>query len=95
MANDGESAAEGISRLQKIRQQKCLEDFLAKVNEGFKPVIDTEKDRRVSDNDIIELTAIQHVERLSGKNAFVGYSQLCTSNNSAYLCTPLPSSGKI
>lgn len=73
MSDDGESTAEGISRLQKIRQQKTLEDFLAKVNVEFKPVIDTEKDRHVSDHAILELTAKQHVERLSGKNAFVRY----------------------
>lgn len=74
MSDDGESAAEGISRLRKIRQQKCLEDFLSKVDVEFKPVIDTEKDRHVSDHAILELTAMQHVERLSGKNAFVGYT---------------------
>ena len=83
MSDDGESAAEGISRLQKIRQQKSLEDFLSKVDAEFKPVIDTEKDRHISDHAILELTAMQHVERLSGKNAFVGYKCLCTLYHSS------------
>ena len=40
-------------------------------------MIDTQKNRSVSDDGIIHMTAIQHVERLSGKNAFVYLVVLC------------------
>lgn len=72
MSDDEGTASEGISRLKKIREQKKLEQFLSSIDVDFKPVIDTEKDRNVSDESIYELTAMQHVQRLSGKNAFVG-----------------------
>ena len=71
MSDDDQSTAEGLSRLKAIRENKKLEEFLASVNKDFKPVVDTQKSRSVSDDGIIHMTAIQHVERLSGKNAFV------------------------
>ena len=64
MSDDDQSTEEGLSRLKAIRENKKLEEFLA--------VVDTQKSRSVSDEGIIHMTAIQHVERLSGKNAFVG-----------------------
>ena len=66
MSDDDQSTEEGLSRLKAIRENKKLEEFLASVNKDFKPVVDTQ------DEGIIHMTAIQHVERLSGKNAFVG-----------------------
>lgn len=72
MSDDDQSTEEGLSRLKAIRENKKLEEFLASVNKDFKPVVDTQKSRSVSDEGIIHMTAIQHVERLSGKNAFVG-----------------------
>lgn len=71
MTDDGTTVEEGLSRLKAIREQKKLEEFLSGVDQDFKPVIDTQKDRKVSDDDILEMTAIQHIERLTGKNAFV------------------------
>ena len=71
MSDDDQSTEEGLSRLKAIRENKKLEEFLASVNKDFKPVVDTQKSRSVSDESIIHMTAIQHVERLSGKNAFV------------------------
>ena len=72
MADDADSIAEGMSRLKAIRESKKIEEFLSKVNVGFKPVIDTEKDRKVTDDVIFQMTAAQHIERLTGKHAFVG-----------------------
>ena len=72
MSDDDQSTEEGLSRLKAIRENKKLEEFLASVNKDFKPVVDTQKSRSVSDEGIIHMTATQHVERLSGKNAFVG-----------------------
>lgn len=71
MTDDGTTVEEGLSRLKAIREQKKLEEFLSGVDQDFKPVIDTQKDRKVSDDNILEMTAIQHIERLTGKNAFV------------------------
>jgi hypothetical protein len=60
-----------LSRLKSIREQKKLEAFFSSVDSSLKPVVDTQKDRSVSDTPIFEMTAIQHIERLTGKNAFV------------------------
>ena len=71
MSDDDSVIESGLSRLRSIRQDKKLEEFYSSINKDFKPVIDTQKNRSVSDDGIIHMTAIQHVERLSGKNAFV------------------------
>lgn len=72
MSDDGTTIEEGLSRLKAIREQKRLEEFLSGVDQDFKPVIDTQKNRTVSDDDsFLEMTAIKHIERLTGKNAFV------------------------
>ena len=71
MSDDDSTIASGLSRLRSIRQDKKLEEFLTSINKDFKPVIDTQKNRSVSDDNILHMTALQHVERLSGKNAFV------------------------
>lgn len=78
MSDDEGGVSEGMSRLKKIREQKKLEQFLATIDEGLKPIIDTEKDRKVTDDAIFEMTALQHIERLTGKNAFV---ELYLKNN--------------
>ena len=78
MSDDEGGVSEGMIRLKKIREQKKLEQFLATIDEGLKPIIDTEKDRKVTDDAIFEMTALQHNERLTGKNAFV---KLCLKNN--------------
>lgn len=71
MSDDGTSIEEGLSRLKQIREQKKLEEFLTGIDKDFKPVIDTQKDRSVTDDAVTELSAIQHIERLTGNNAFV------------------------
>ena len=72
MSDDGVTVEEGLSRLKAIREQKKLEEFLSGVDQDFKPVIDTQKDRVVSDDSaFLDMTARQHIERLTGKNAFV------------------------
>ena len=73
MADDDTNAHEELSRLKQIREQKRLEQFLSTIDTGLKPVIDTEKNRSVTDDSIMELTALQHIERLTGKNAFVTF----------------------
>lgn len=72
MSDDGVSVEEGLSRLKAIREQKKLEEFLSGMDQDFKPVVDTQKDRVVSDDSaFLDMTARQHIERLTGKNAFV------------------------
>ena len=73
MADDDTNTHEELSRLKQIREQKRLEQFLFTIDTGLKPVIDTEKNRSVTDDSIMELTALQHIERLTGKNAFVTF----------------------
>ena len=73
MADDDTNTHEELSRLKQIREQKRLEQFLSTIDTGLKPVIDTEKNRSVTDDSIMELTALQHIERLTGKNAFVAF----------------------
>ena len=79
MSDDGTTVAEGLSRLKAIREQKKLEEFLTGVDKDFKPVIDTQKNRKVSDDSsFLEMTARQHIERLTGKNAFVIFVFVCS-----------------
>ena len=73
MADDDTNTHEELSRLKQIREQKRLEQFWSTIDTGLKPVIDTEKNRSVTDDSIMELTALQHIERLTGKNAFVAF----------------------
>ena len=80
MADDDTNTHEELSRLKQIREQKRLEQFLSTIDTGLKPVIDTEKNRSVTDDSIMELTALQHIERLTGKNAFV--ESLCCVDRS-------------
>ena len=55
MSDDEGGVSDGISRLKKIREQKKLEQFLATIDDGLKPVIDTEKDRKVTDDAIFQM----------------------------------------
>ena len=66
---DGNSTIEsGLSRLRFIRQDQKLEEFNSSINQDFKPVIDRQKNRSVSDDGIVHMTFIQHREHLSEMN---------------------------
>ena len=68
---DGSSTIEsGLSRLRSICQDKKLEEFDSSINEDFKPVIDRQKNRSVSDSRIVHMTSTLHKEHLSEKNVF-------------------------
>lgn len=71
MSDDGEDTQESLSRLKAIREQKKLEQFLTTIDSNLKPVVDTTKNRNVTDDVLFNMSAIQHIERLTGKNAFV------------------------
>lgn len=71
MSDDGEDTQESLSRLKAIREQKKLEQFLTTIDSNLKPVVDTTKNRNVTDDMLFNMSAIQHIERLTGKNAFV------------------------
>lgn len=71
MSDDGEDTQESLSRLKAIREQKKLEHFLTTIDSNLKPVVDTTKNRNVTDDVLFNMSAIQHIERLTGKNAFV------------------------
>ena len=71
MSDDGEDMQESLSRLKAIREQKKLEQFLTTIDSNLKPVVDTTKNRNVTDDVLFNMSAIQHIERLTGKNAFV------------------------
>ena len=71
MFDDGEDTQESLSRLKAIREQKKLEQFLTTIDSNLKPVVDTTKNRNVTDDVLFNMSAIQHIERLTGKNAFV------------------------
>lgn len=71
MSDDGEDTQESLSRLRAIREQKKLEQFLTTIDSNLKPVVDTTKNRNVTDDVLFNMSAIQHIERLTGKNAFV------------------------
>ena len=71
MSDDGEDTQESLSRLKAIREQKKLEQVLTTIDSNLKPVVDTTKNRNVTDDVLFNMSAIQHIERLTGKNAFV------------------------
>ena len=71
MSDDGKDTEESLSRLKAIREQKKLEQFLSTIDVNLKPVIDTTKNRSVTDDVLFNMSATQHIERLTGKNAFV------------------------
>ncbi len=71
MSDDGEDTQESLSQLKAIREQKKLEQFLTTIDSNLKPVVDTTKNRNVTDDVLFNMSAIQHIERLTGKNAFV------------------------
>lgn len=71
MSDNGEDTQESLSRLKAIREQKKLEQFLTTIDSNLKPVVDTTKNRNVTDDVLFNMSAIQHIERLTGKNAFV------------------------
>ena len=71
MSDDGEDTQESLSRLKAIREQKKLEQFLTTIDSNLKPVVDTTKNRNVTHDVLFNMSAIQHIERLTGKNAFV------------------------
>ena len=71
MSDNGEDTQESLSRLKAIREQKKLEQVLTTIDSKPKPVVDTTKNRNVTDDVLFNMSAIQHIERLTGKNAFV------------------------
>ena len=77
---DNSTLEEGLSRLKAIRQQKKLEAFLSTLDDDSKPVIDTSLDRNVTDeSNFLSLSVKNHIERLTGENAFVSSFQLYLS----------------